>query len=312
MRNFKISRGKYHPGIVTDKDVLFRTIFDESPDAVFLLDPESFEITDCNNQALQLFQVNVRSEMTGMDAFSLYDSEPVEFSREILIDNINSGSRHVQEVAFRTVRGNVFWGCGTFRKVKTLQGDIIIFRVKRVVDYMMTAEMLSSLVKHTSMVTGHNFFRTVTELLVKTFGVGMAVIARINDATGCAETVQFWPSFRGNDPGTFEIAAGPSANVVRGYTTFYPSHLAEYFPADKMVHSLKVESYIGTPVYSTSGKVTGLLIMMDRKPMAEIPNLRFILTILASRTGAELERLDCEAGLRKEIADLESKLKQPV
>jgi hypothetical protein len=52
--------------------------------------------------------------------------------------------------------------------------------------------------------------------------------------------------------------------------------------------------------------------MMDRKPMAEIPNLRFILTILASRTGAELERLDCEAGLRKEIADLESKLKQPV
>jgi PAS domain S-box-containing protein len=312
MRNFRINKEQYHPGIITSSDILFRTIFDESPDAIFLLESGSFTITDCNNQALQLFQAGNKAEFEGMDTFRLYDSEPVEFSREILINNINEGNKQVQEVAFRTVKGNVFWGCGTFRKIRTMQGSLIVFRVRRVVDYMMTAEMLSTLIKHTSRVTGTDFFNAVTELLVKNFGVGMAAIVKVDSGMSFAESLCFWPDKQENDPGSFELQSGPSHNVVKGYTTFYPSHLSEYFPADKMVRKLHVESYIGAPVYNSSGKVIALLVMMDRKPMEEIPNLRFILTILASRTGAELERLECEADMRRQISDLKAKLAQTV
>jgi len=308
MRNFRLNKEQYHPGTVTNSDILFRTIFDESPDAIFLLEPGHFTITDCNNQALQLFQAGDKSQLTGLDSFMLYDSEPVEFSREILVGNINGGTKQVQEVAFKTVKGNVFWGCGTFQKVKTLQGSLIVFRVRRVVDYMMTAEMLSTLIKHTSRVTGSDFFRAVTELLVKTFGVGMAAIAKLDPTANYADTLYFWPDKTENNPAKFDLRSGPSQNVVKGYTTFYPSHLIEYFPADKMVRKLQVDSFIGAPVYNTNGEVMALLIMMDRKPMEEIPNLRFILTILASRTGAELERLACEADMRRQITDLESRL----
>ncbi|MBN2480940.1 MAG: PAS domain-containing protein [Bacteroidales bacterium] len=308
MRNFKINKEQYHPGIVTKTDTLFWNIFNESPDAIFLLDPGNFMITDCNNQALQLFQIGDKKEIRGKQSFNLYDSEPVEFSRAILIETVDSGTKQTQEVAFRTVRGNVFWGCGTFQKVMTPQGSLVVFRVRRVVDYMMTAEMLSVLVKQTSKVTGDAFLQSITELLAKIFGVSMVLVARVNHALQVAETLYYWPESRENHVDHYEIRTGPSMNVVKGYTTFYPSHLSDLFPEDRTIRRLKIESYVGAPIYNSSGEVNGLLVMMDRKPMEEIPNLRFILSMFAARAGAELERLEVEQQMREQIKELETRI----
>ena len=306
MRNLKINKENYHPGTISRTDALFRNIFDESPDAIFLLDPGDFIITDCNRQALQLFQADERKVLEGKNAFALYDSEPVDFSRSILVDSVNNGSKQTQEVAFRTVKGNVFWGCGSFQKVTTSHGSLIVFRVKRVVDYMMTAEMLATLVKHTSKVTGTAFFTTVTELLAKLFGVGMAFIAKVDRVAKMADTLSYWPGLVENNAESFDVLDGPSQNVVKGYTTFYPSHLRELFPNDNLVHKLEVESYVGTPIYNAAGEVSGLLVLMDRKPMEEVPNLRFVLSLFAARAGAELERLEMEEKMRQQIDCLKS------
>lgn len=308
MRNFKINKEQYHPGVVAKTDTLFWNIFNESPDAIFLLDPDDFMITDCNHQALQLFQVNDKNDITGKQSFSLYDSEPVEFSRIILVETVNNGMKQTQEVAFRTVKGNVFWGCGTFQKVMTPEGNLVIFRVRRVVDYMMTAEMLSMLVKHTSKVTGDTFLRTITELLAKIFGVSMAQIAKVDHSSQTAETLYYWPECEENHTSRYDFTTGPSMNAVKGYTTFYPSHLRDLFPNDRIIRKLHVESYVGAPIYNTSGVVSGLLVMMDRKPMEEIPNLRFILSLFAARAGAEMERLDVEHQMKEQIRELETRI----
>ena len=308
MRNFKINKEQYHPGVVTKTDTLFWNIFNESPDAIFLLDPGDFMITDCNNQALQLFQVSQKEDIIGEQSFGLYDSEPVEFSRAILVETVNNGMKQTHEVAFRTVKGNVFWGCGSFQKVMTPQGSLVVFRVRRVVDYMMTAEMLSMLVKHTSKVTGDKFLHTITELLAKIFGVSMALIAKVNHALQVAETLYYWPECAENYAGHYKIKTGPFMNVVKGYITFYPSHLRDLFPNDSTIQKLHVESYVGAPIFSTSGEVNGLLVMMDRKPMEEIPNLRFILSLFAARAGAEMERLDVEQQMREQIKKLETRI----
>lgn len=308
MRDFKINKEHYHPGIITNTDTLFWNIFNESPDAIFLLDPATFTITDCNNQALQLFQINDKRDIAGKQSFCLYDSEPVEFSSTVLIETVNGGLKQTQEVAFRTVKGNVFWGCGTFQKVTTPQGSLVVFRVRRVVDYMMTAEMLSNLVKHTSKVTGNDFLRTITELMTKMFGVAMALIAKVNHTSKKAEILYYWPESKENRAEYFDVIAGPSMNVVKGYTTIYPSHLRDLFPNDRIIQKLNVESYVGSPIFNASGEVNGLLIMMDRKPIEEIPNLRFVLSLFAARAGAELERLDAERQMKEQIKELQTRI----
>jgi len=307
MRNYKLYTDQFHLSIINGHDALFRAVFDESPDAIFLLNPVSFQVVDCNSKALNLFQAEEKIEFAGKDAFSLYDAEPVEFSKNIFIETINSGMEHSQELAFRSLKGNIFWGRCSIRKVEAKGGPIIVFRVRRVVDYMKTAEMLATLVKQTSKATGYDFFSVLTELLSKAFGVCTAMIVKICPETNTASSIHCWHKSQSIDNMKFELDTSVSLNVLRGYPTFYPCNLKEMFPEDKIIRQLGIESYMGTPVFDVSGAVIGLLILMDDKPMEEIPNSRYVLSIFASRAGAELERLQVEESYKKQIRELELK-----
>jgi hypothetical protein len=79
------------------------------------------------------------------------------------------------------------------------------------------------------------------------------------------------------------------------------------FPNDTLIRQLNVEGYLGTPVFCSAGDVCGFLILMDDKPMEEIPNSRYILSIFASRAGAEFERIQVEESYQKKIRELESR-----
>ncbi|HJZ41287.1 MAG TPA: PAS domain S-box protein [Bacteroidales bacterium] len=308
MRNYKLDKEPFRPGINYKQDALFQAIFEESPDGIFLLHPDNFQILDSNAKAQQLFQVQDKLELTGRQSFSLQESEPVEFSKKIFIDTINSGAEHSQEMAFRSVKGNIFWGRCSIRKVETGQGDIIVFRVRRVVDYLKTAEMLASMVKQTAKATGYEFFDVLTGLLSKTFGVSMTYAARIDPFKGIATTIHCWHKGQETENLEFELETSPSLNVIKGYTTFYPSNLGNMFPDDKFVRRMGMESYMGTPVFNPNGDVCGLLVLMDDKIMEEIPNSRYILSLFASRAGAELERIQSEENYRKQIQALQEKV----
>jgi len=307
MRNFRLHNNSAHPLRIKERDALFMAIFDESPDAIFLLHAGSFNILDCNAKALKLFEVNEKDELYGRDTFSLYESEPVEFSKNIFIETINKGMEHTQEMAFKSVRGNIFWGRCSIRKVDTSGGPLIVFRVRRVVDYLKTAEMLSSIIKQTAKTTGYDYFMVLTELLSKSFGVSTAMVAKVDTGTKMATVLHCWHKSHALEGLAFNVETSASMNVLKGYSTFYPSNLKEMFPEDKMIRQLGLEAYLGTPVFDANGEVGGMLILMDDKPMEEIPNSRYVLSIFASRVGAEFERIQVEENYQLRIQELELK-----
>ena len=307
MRNYKLYPEKASANLFRGHDELFRAIFDDSPDAIFLIDPDDFVIRDCNPKALQLFQADDKTEMTGKDTFALYESEPVGFSKNIFIETIGKGMEHSQELSFRSLKGNVFWGRCSIRQVNTSRGAVIVFRVRRVVDYLKTAEMLATMIKHTSKSIGYAYFSALTELLAKTFSVCTVMVAKVNPGKKTATTINCWHKSQTVANLTFDLESSPALNVIRGYPTFYPRNLREMFPEDQMSRQLELVGFLGTPVFSAAGDVCGLLIVMDDKPMEEIPNSRYILSIFASRTGAELERIQIDEKYQEKIRKLESK-----
>jgi len=305
MRNYKLFTSKARQSLNNGHDELFRAIFDDSPDAIFLMNPEDFVILDSNSKALQLFQAQDKTELTGRNSFSLYESEPVEFSKNTFIETVATGEEHTQELSFRSLKGNIFWGRCSIRQVMTENGPVVVFRVRRVVDYMKTAEMLSTMIKHTSKATGYQYFSVLTELLAKSFGICTAMIAKVDIKSKTATTVNCWHRTGAVENMTFDLETSPSLNVMRGYPTFYPRSLKEMFPEDQLIRKLEVEGFQGTPVFCTEGNVCGLLLIMDDKPMEEIPNSRYILSLFASRAGAEFERIQTEENYRRKIRDLE-------
>ncbi len=304
MRHYKLNHDQFQAGILSEQDALFRIIFEESPDAIFMLNPGNFHIIDCNAKAIQLFQGDHKTDMVGKESFELYDAPPVEFSKNVFIDTINKGADHTQEMAFRSLKGNIFWGKCSVKRVEGARGPVVVFRVRRVVDYMKTAEMLSTMIKQTARVTGMEYFSVLTELLVKSFGVSVAFIATIDEGFQKSDIIHCWHKQQFLECKSYDLATSPSLNVLRGYTAYYPNNLREMFPDDELIHHLGMESYMGTPVFDVKGEVCGLLVMMDDKPMEEIPNSRYMLSIFASRVGAELERMKIEESYKKKIYEL--------
>jgi len=305
MRTLKILHEQSSLLKIHNDDPLFRAVFDDSPDAIFLLNSNDFTIIDCNKKALVLFQAQHKNDLVSFEVFNLYDAEPAAFSKNHFIETVNRGQEYSQELAFKTIRGNIFWGKYTVRPIETQYGKIIVFRARRVVDYLKTTEMLSILVKHTSRVSGMDYFKAVTGLLSKAFDTRYCIVARLDEPGSLkASTVHCWANGNEGNNFAFSLEGSASLNVLKGYTTFYPRNLKEMFPGDELVNILGADSYMGAPVYDAEGRVTALIILMDDKPMEEIPNSRYVLSLLASRAGTELDRLDSVDHMQQRMEEL--------
>lgn len=309
MRNYKLLTDKAKGLHDSYRSTLFTTIFEDSPDAIFLLNAEDFSIIDCNKKSLKLFQVKEKSALTGKDIFSFYNSEPVDFSKSKFIQTINKGSDYSQELPFRSAEGNVFWGKNVIKKIEDQNGSLIIFRVRRVIDYMKTAETLSSMIKRTAKHIGYDFFKVLTELLCESFDVKMAFVAEVDNDYNTGNTIHCRYENAEAENFTFDLASSASFNLLKGYTTYYPSNLPDMFPYDSIANKFGMVSYLGTPVFCHEENVCGLLVLMDDKRMEEVPNSRYILSLFASRAAAEMMRIEAEKSYRRKIKELQGIVK---
>ncbi|PPT06057.1 Circadian input kinase A [Geitlerinema sp. FC II] len=95
--------------LVQNRD-LREAIFNESTDALFLVDPDSLLTVDCNRRALELFEAESKWELVGLEGNSLqrYPFAPEEI-RDIARE-IRDRGFWSREIEYVTCRGRYFWG----------------------------------------------------------------------------------------------------------------------------------------------------------------------------------------------------------
>ncbi|MGC9503923.1 PAS domain S-box protein [Baaleninema sp.] len=89
---------------------LREAIFNESADALFLVDPDSLLTVDCNRRAVELFEAQSKCELLGIEGHRLQrqPSTPEElrdFARQMAEKGFWS-----REIEYVTCRGRLFWG----------------------------------------------------------------------------------------------------------------------------------------------------------------------------------------------------------
>jgi PAS domain S-box-containing protein len=280
---------------------LFNAIFNDSPDAIFILDAGNYRIIECNNRALKLFEAGSKEELKDLSYLKLYASEPIEIDQSFITSELKEKGTYTQELSFRTLKKNIFWGKLTNRTLVLDDQKVTVLRVTKTVDYLRTGEALAALLKGTSKVTGKLFLKELTKLLCRTFDTRYAFIGKIqgNDRHKL-DIIQIWEENDESESFQINIKGSCTENVLKGYTSYYPYKMGEMFPSDKMVQEKKIVSLLGTPIFSTSGNAVGILAVMDDKPMNEIPNARYILSIFASRAAAEIQRVKSREILREQ------------
>lgn len=291
MQNEKYSPKVKGSKILFDSQPFFSVLFNGSPDAIFILDSKDFAILECNEKALTLFEAKSRLSLINLSAFRLFDNEPIEFSKNLHESNIKNIGEHTQELAFRTLKQNVFWGRLDKHSIKADKQYYIVLRISKATDYFNAEEALSLLLRGTSKVTGLIFFKELSRLLCKTFDVKYAFIAKISGDKKTLSVLESYGSFKEINFEKYLLQDSLIENVVNGYTTFYPADTKKLFPGDDLVKKNNICAFMGTPVFGSSGEVVGIIAFMDDVPIKEVQNSRYILSIFASRTAAEMQRI---------------------
>lgn len=109
----------------------------------------------------------------------------------------------------------------------------------------------------------------------------------------------------------YELQDTPCENVLSGHRVcLYTHNVAAEFPKDKLLADMGVESYIGAPMLNVDGKLSGILVLLDDKPVTDIEFYGAIIEFLAVRAGAELEKYYIEENLKHLVSERTQKLEK--
>jgi PAS domain S-box-containing protein len=145
------------------------------------------------------------------------------------------------------------------------------------------AEALSS-------VSGPDFYRALMVSLSSILGTRDNLVCYcIGDPPTRAQTLayysngQFWDNFEYDLAGT-----SCGAVIERKEVVYAPCNVCDIWPAEK---EFDRDSYIGVPMFDSTGKIIGHFACMDGKPMRQdLPHLA-LFRIFSVRAAAELERM---------------------
>jgi predicted ATPase/transcriptional regulator with GAF, ATPase, and Fis domain len=167
-------------------------------------------------------------------------------------------------------------------------------------------ETLRQIVDGTAAVTGSEFFRALVRHLARAIGVRCSFVTECLDRSKVrVKTLAFWNGDSFAENVEFDVELTPCKKVVEGEVCYYPTNLQQLFPGDTDLAGLNAESYIGLPMFDSTGDVIGHLVVIDDEPMSDPTTAMSILRIFAARAAAELQRYQAEEGLRRALEQVE-------
>lgn len=95
--------------LIRNRD-LREAIFNESTDALFLVDPESLLTIDCNRRAMELFEAANKTELLGIEGRILQRRPFTTDEIASIVDQMDKKGFWSQELEYVTRQGKLFWG----------------------------------------------------------------------------------------------------------------------------------------------------------------------------------------------------------
>jgi PAS domain S-box-containing protein len=138
--------------------------------------------------------------------------------------------------------------------------------------------------------SGDDFFRQLMQSLSTILGTRDNLVCQcLGDPPARARTLAYYTRGAFRDNYEYELAGTSCGAVIeRGEIVYCPSGVGDMWPAEK---PLQRDSYLGVPMFDSSGRIIGHFACMDGAAMRhDLPHLA-LFKIFAVRAAAELERL---------------------
>lgn len=156
---------------------------------------------------------------------------------------------------------------------------------------------LENIVTSASKHTGTDFFRALGAQLAETLDIDLVMIGKLAPSGHSVKSVAVFADGEFREDFTYELSGTPCAGVVGNDICYHPRKAAELFPKDDILADMEVESYLGCPLFDSSGTSLGIMVLLSRRPLKDSHLAIYLMQLSASRAGIELERMQNEERL---------------
>lgn len=188
--------------------------------------------------------------------------------------------------------GQEFWNQISVHPIFDTSGELLAYVGfhQDVTEQRRSERVVGNIAKLLSAEIGQSFFASLVQGLAKELGVTGVLIVELDEQKENLTTVAV--SYKGEiqDNFTYSLRDTPSEKVIINGVCCYAEEIQAQFPQDRWLQEWGIESYIGIPLTDASGRVIGVLLALDDKPLSEPKFKQSVLEIFGIRAAGELER----------------------
>lgn len=147
------------------------------------------------------------------------------------------------------------------------------------------------------------FFSNLVTFLGETLDFEYVVIDEVIEGGTKARTVGLYARGAVRPNIEYALRSTPCEDVFGGALCFYGDGVQQHFPEDELLVDMGVESYLGVPLWGSSGEAIGLIALMGCRPFDGDRRIaESVLQVVAVRCAHEMERKRSEESLRESEA----------
>ena len=149
---------------------------------------------------------------------------------------------------------------------------------------------VQKLSKATSAKIGQDYFDSLVAFLGEALGKQYIFIGELVNNATAIRTKSVFAQGRLAENLTYDLVDTPCENVLGKHTCVYRHGVQNLFPKDFLLQQMGVDSYIGAPLFTSSGLPFGLIVILDTKPIVDDSFIQVCLELVVARISAEYER----------------------
>lgn len=149
------------------------------------------------------------------------------------------------------------------------------------------------------------YYRACVEGLVNIYNTQYVFIGLFSDESQQRISTQVvWANGEFVDNFEYDLKGTPCADILNKKKELISENAAKLYSGDALLVDMKVESYFGAPIISSSGETLGLVSVFDTKPMEIEPWAEPILGVFAQRVASQIEHKGDEEKIKASEKEL--------
>ncbi|MBL7048761.1 MAG: PAS domain S-box protein [Nitrospira sp.] len=285
------SRQKASEMELRDSEGKFRAIFDNAMDGILAVDINTKKFHTCNTEMLHMLGYSMH-ELLNLKIHDIHPADDLPFVLEQFEKQARNEIFAARDIPFKRKDGSIFYADIHNSLIELNRKKYLLGIIRDITERKKAEDILRHVAEHISTKTGEQLFHSMTTFIAETLDTRYALIGNIvPERPDTVRTIAVYARGSIIDNFEYKLADTPCEKVLKESLCFFPENVQQLFPGDYLLFDMEVESYIGTRLYNNSGQITGILAVMDDKPMKDEQMARSLFKLLSHRAESEIDRL---------------------